>query len=233
MHIDDAAFVKLVKRVESLEDLLLTRKEFKREDILESCKTFEQKLHLENQIKEVRKNIRNVDQVIMKDELRGMRKALRRLGFINKENVVQIKGRVACEIDAADELLLTEMMLNGVYSELSVEQLVALLSCLTLQESSSDNSEVREELATPLRLTQDNARRIATVWKECDLPAVEVDTYVQKFKPHMMEVVYSWSKGAKFAEILNDRDFRRKCYSLYAPIGRVVATVVFCCQSYW
>jgi ATP-dependent RNA helicase DOB1 len=45
-----------------------------------------------------------------------------------------MKGRVACEISTGDELLLTEMMFNGVFNDLSVDQCVALLSCFVFQE---------------------------------------------------------------------------------------------------
>ena len=200
MLIEDPDFKKLIRRIESLEDKLLTRKEFKREDIIELCSEYEKKLEIESEIKEIKKNIRDVDQVIMKDELRGMKKTLRRLGFTNKENVVQTKGRVACEINASDELLLTEMMFNGVYSELTVPQILALLSCFVFQEKSTDNLELTEELEIPLRRIQDNARRVATIQKECKLN-IDIDDYVQKFQPHMMELVYAWSEGAKFIEI--------------------------------
>jgi ATP-dependent RNA helicase DOB1 len=36
-----------------------------------------------------------------------MKRVLRRLGHTNSENLIQTKGRVAAEINAADELLLT------------------------------------------------------------------------------------------------------------------------------
>jgi superfamily II RNA helicase len=47
---------------------------------------------------------------------------LKRLGHINSEGVVQLKGRAACLIDTADELLITELMFNGmVFSELECQ----------------------------------------------------------------------------------------------------------------
>jgi len=55
---------------------------------------------------------------------------LRRLGHVDKEGIVLTKGRAACEIDTADELLTTELMFNGVFSTLDKHQLVSLASCL-------------------------------------------------------------------------------------------------------
>ena len=51
MQIDDSAFKKLIRRIESLEDRLLSKKEFKKDDILDRCALFERKLELEKQIK--------------------------------------------------------------------------------------------------------------------------------------------------------------------------------------
>merc|ERR1711879_735505 len=53
MQINDPEFKKLVRRIESLEDRLLTRKEFKREDMVDLCAEYEKKLEIEMEIKEV------------------------------------------------------------------------------------------------------------------------------------------------------------------------------------
>lgn len=45
-----------------------------------------------------------------------------------------MKGQVACEISSGDELLLTELIFNGAFNDLTVEQEVALLSCFVFQE---------------------------------------------------------------------------------------------------
>ncbi len=55
---------------------------------------------------------------------------MRRLGHVDENGLVLTKGRAACEIDAADELLTTELMFNGVFSKLDKHQVVALASCL-------------------------------------------------------------------------------------------------------
>lgn len=42
-----------------------------------------------------------------------MMRVLRRLQFISQEGVVQLKGRVACEISSADEVLVTELIFSN------------------------------------------------------------------------------------------------------------------------
>ncbi len=51
----------------------------------------------------------------------------------------------------------------------------------------------------PLR-PQDAARRIATVCQEAKL-TVDIEEYVQHFRPDMMEIVFAWCNGAKFADV--------------------------------
>ena len=85
-------------------------------------------------IKSIQKDIQAAHSIIQLDELKCRRRVLRRLGYINQSDVIEMKGRVACEISAGDELLLTEMMFQGAFNDLTVEQTVTLLSCFTWQE---------------------------------------------------------------------------------------------------
>ena len=63
-----------------------------------------------------------------------MKRVLRRLGLIDDGDVVQAKGRVACEINSADELLLTELIYDGVFIDLTPEQCVAILGSIIFEE---------------------------------------------------------------------------------------------------
>lgn len=49
---------------------------------------------------------------------------------------------------------------------------------------------------------QETARYIAEVSRECKL-GTDPDAYVESFRPFLMDIMYSWSKGASFAEICN------------------------------
>jgi ATP-dependent RNA helicase DOB1 len=149
---------------------------------------------------------------------------------------------VACEISSADELVLTELIFTGVLNDLNgttitttttfvvvvffndlpahrvavpclaVEQIVSLMSCFVFEEKSESAQRLADELAGPLRSLQDAARKIATISQECKLP-MEVEDYVEKFKPHMMDIVYAWCKGAKFADICKMTNIFEGIYS--------------------
>jgi superfamily II RNA helicase len=44
------------------------------------------------------------------------------------------QGRVACEVNTADELLVTELVFSGAFVELADADAAAMLSCLVFQE---------------------------------------------------------------------------------------------------
>jgi ATP-dependent RNA helicase DOB1 len=85
-------------------------------------------------IKGIKKKIQSAHDVMQMDELKCRKRVLRRLGFTTAEDVVDRKGRVACEISTGDELLLTEMIFNNVFNSLSPEYCAALLSCFVFSE---------------------------------------------------------------------------------------------------
>merc|ERR1712100_91320 len=143
--------------------------------------------------------------MVMRDELKAMKAVLRKLGYTNPTGVVETKGRVACEINAGDEIVLTELIFGGVFGELTVPQAVGLLTCFVFQEKGGENQKLPEDLQAPLRTLQETARRVATVAQECRFP-IQPEDYVQSFKTGMMEVGYAWAKGAKFLEICQMTD---------------------------
>lgn len=109
--------------------------------------------------------------------------------------------RVACEISSADELLLTEMIFQGAFNELTPEQCAAILSCFVLQERVEVKQPLKDDaLTNPLKIMNNIARRIAKVSQESKMPVVE-EEYVASFRSELMDVVYSWAKGATFQEI--------------------------------
>lgn len=139
------------------------------------------------------------------DELKCRKRVLRRMAYCTASDVIELKGRVACELNGADELLMTEMIFNGLFNSLSVPQMVALISCFVCDDKSNEMLKCTEELSGPLRQMQDLARRIAKVSTEANLELDE-NAYVEQFKPYLMDVVYAWCKGATFLQICKMTD---------------------------
>lgn len=137
--------------------------------------------------------------ILQHEELKCRKRVLRRFGFINDAEVVQLKARVACEISTGDELLISELLFNGFFNDLSPELIAAVLSCFIFEEK-AESPALKEELAKPFREIQARARIVAKVAQESKLKLNE-DDYVQGLKYQLMEVVYAWAHGKSFAEI--------------------------------
>eukprot|EP01126_Amoeba_proteus_P065124 TRINITY_DN9202_c1_g1_i4.p1 TRINITY_DN9202_c1_g1~~TRINITY_DN9202_c1_g1_i4.p1 ORF type:complete len:349 (-),score=94.66 TRINITY_DN9202_c1_g1_i4:103-1098(-) len=199
LKVNDPVFDSLMEKVTTLEEKLKSTPEFQNVDQQEFSK-YQLKMKYEGLIRDLKRKIRMTDEVILKEDLKCMKRVLRRLGYLTSDNVVDVKGRVACEVNASDELVLTEMLFSGFFTNLKSDQIPAILSCFVFDEKSSLNVTVMPELAGPYRELQDIARKVAEITKECKLP-IDVEEYVGKFQPELIEVVYQWCKGANFSTI--------------------------------
>ena len=95
------------------------------------------KVDIQTRIRGLRKKIQATKDILQLEELTKCRKCvLCRLAFISSnDDIVEMKGRVACEISSGDELLLTELIFNGGFNSLTPEQCAAgLLSCFVFTE---------------------------------------------------------------------------------------------------
>ena len=162
---------------------------------------YEKKVRLLEEARKFRQLSRESQAVSMRDELKKMRRVLRRSGFITSDGVLETKGRFSCELSTADELVVTDMVFDGVFNELTVEQTVSLLSCFVHSEASKEGAaNIRPDLQKIYTQLQVVARKIAKVRIDAKI-AVDEEEYVKSFNPELMEVCYAWCAGAKFSEV--------------------------------
>ncbi|TKA79880.1 hypothetical protein B0A55_03663 [Friedmanniomyces simplex] len=205
MKIDDETFKRNLRKIEVLEHKLLSSPLHKSERLPGLYDQYAAKVVLGAEIKEKGKQISDALAVLQLDELKNRKRVLRRLGFINEQDVVQLKARVACEISTGDELVLSELLFNRFFNEMSPEQCAAALSCFIFEEKSKEAPSLREELAKPFREIQAQARVVAKVSRESKV-LVNEDEYLDSFKSELMEVVFVWCQGASFATICKMTD---------------------------
>ncbi|KAF2491028.1 putative ATP dependent RNA helicase [Lophium mytilinum] len=200
MGITDDSFKKLLRKIEVLESRLLSNPLHNTPRLKELYQQYKDKVTLSDKIKDQKKEITKALSIMQLEELKCRTRVLRRLGFINETDVVQLKARVACEISTGDTLVLSELLFNRFFNELTPQQCAAVLSVFIFEEKSKESPALREELAKPFREIQAEARRVAKVSQESKVELVEKE-YLDTFKPELMEVVFAWSKGASFLEI--------------------------------
>ena len=139
---------------------------------------------------------------------------------MSTDDVLQLKGRAACCIEAADELLTTEVVVSGVLHALSVAETTALVTCLLtvgggvaggggtrgVARRAPDSVAAGDASAPPpltagleaaVRAVGQTASRLASVLRECDLgdeaPPAEVSV-------ELVPAVYAWANGASFEQ---------------------------------
>lgn len=205
MHIKDQEFLNVLSMLEKFEKRLFAHPLHNSAELAGIYTKYLEKIELEKELKQSKQALREARSLLQMDDLKHRKRVLRRLGYCNNADVIEFKGRVACELSSGDELLLTEMIFNGTFNDLSAPQCVALLSCFVCDERSSEQPTSMEELSAPLKQMQDFARRIAKVAIECKLELDE-EEYVEKFKPTLMDVVLAWCKGASFLQLCKMTD---------------------------
>ncbi|XP_014877788.1 exosome RNA helicase MTR4 [Poecilia latipinna] len=205
MGIKDPGLKKVIQKVEAFEHRMYTHTLHSDPNLESVYSLCERKAQIAAEVRTAKRELKKARTVLQMDELKCRKRVLRRLGFASPSDVIEMKGRVACEISSADELLLTEMVFNGLFNDLTVEQATALLSCFVFQENANEMPKLTEQLAAPLRQMQECAKRIAKVSADAKLE-VDEETYLNQFKPHLMDVVFAWANGATFAQICKMTD---------------------------
>ncbi|KAG6412686.1 hypothetical protein SASPL_125370 [Salvia splendens] len=200
-QVQSSSYRKATRRIEALENLFEKHKVARSPLIEQKLKFLHTKKELTAKIRSLKKAMKSSSVLAFKDELKARKRTLRRLGYITSDDVVELKGKVACEISSAEELTLTELMFNGVLKDIRVEEMISLLSCFVWQEKLQEAQKPRDELGLLFTQVQETARKVAKVQLECKVQ-IDIDNFVSSFRPDIMEAVYAWARGSKFYEIM-------------------------------
>jgi len=203
MGITDESFKKLLRKIEVLESRLLSNQLHNSPRLPELYDLYASKVEIGKQMKEKKKNITAALSIMQLDELKSRKRVLRQLQFINDKEVVELKARVACEISSSGdghEIILSELLLNRFFNEMSPELCAAVLSVFIFEEKSKKEDPLKPELEKPFKEILAQARILAKVSVDSKIQINEAE-YIESFKPELMNVVYAWAHGKSFAEI--------------------------------
>ncbi|KAG8960223.1 hypothetical protein FRC03_006879 [Tulasnella sp. 419] len=123
---------------------------------------------------------------------------LRDLNHIDEQSTVLLKGRVACEINSANELVLTELILENTLALYEPEEVVALLSAFVFQEKTEVEPVLPPKLQEGCATILGIAGRVGRVQDKHKVSAPDFQT---SLKFGLAEVVYEWAKGMPFEQI--------------------------------
>jgi ATP-dependent RNA helicase DOB1 len=139
----------------------------------------------------------------MLEDLNAMRRVLERLGFVDRDGIVIDKGRVASVITAGDELVMTEMLYDGVVKDLTPQQIAALMCVFACDEGGKEEPEIPEDLMDSWMRTKGIIERIVNVSRECGIQ-LRLDEYMANFDATYMMLCYNWAGGADFSELMEE-----------------------------
>eukprot|EP00092_Neocalanus_flemingeri_P012872 GFUD01013868.1.p1 GENE.GFUD01013868.1~~GFUD01013868.1.p1 ORF type:complete len:1217 (-),score=318.10 GFUD01013868.1:148-3798(-) len=124
---------------------------------------------------------------------------LKDLKYVDSNKVVQLKGRVACEM-GSNELIITELVFENKLTDRPPEEIAALLSCMVFQQRNCSEPELTKSLREGVDDIKVTAGKVGQVQVDCGL-LQPVGDYVESFNFGLVEVVYEWARGMPFADI--------------------------------
>ncbi|POS85673.1 antiviral helicase [Erysiphe pulchra] len=152
---------------------------------------------------------------------------LKDLDFIDESSRVQLKGKVACEIHSADELVLTELILDNVLAAYEPAEIVAVLSAFVFQEKTQMQPNISANLEKGKRTIIEIAEKVneCQIYHQVILSSDDSSEVFPKSRFGLMEVVYEWARGMSFKNITNLTDV------LEGTIVRVITRLDETCRE--
>lgn len=212
MKVTDKNYAKTVQKIQMLSKMMKNHGFKSSGNAVERLRKHVEKRRLEYLVRHAKKEVTAASGMIKADVLKRMRRVLRRLGYVSEDGVVTQKGRCACELAGADELVATELIFNGTFKALPLHMLVATVSCLVWKEKTGGKGgkdgngkkqgmNVSEEVFSAHSNVKDAARKVFKQQLECKLK-IDVEDSIERLRWDLMEVMLAWCKGNTFSEIM-------------------------------
>ena len=212
MKVTDKNYAKTVQKIQVLSKMMKNHGFKSSGHAVERLRKHVEKRRLEYLVRHAKKEVTAASGMIKADVLKRMRRVLRRLGYVSEDGVVTQKGRCACELAGADELVATELIFNGTFKALPLHMLVATVSCLVWKEKTGGKGgkdgngkkqgmNVSEEVFSAHSNVKDAARKVFKQQLECKLK-IDVEDSIERLRWDLMEVMLAWCKGNTFSEIM-------------------------------
>nr|CAD7576251.1 unnamed protein product [Timema californicum] len=129
---------------------------------------------------------------------------LQALKYVDRNNAVQLKGKVACDI-GNHELMITDLVYHNILMDIQPAEIAALLSCLVFQQRTNIKPKLIDSLKKGTEIVTSIAREIMEQEKIHGLQQDSSGEF-EKLNFGLTEVVYEWAQGKPFAQIMELTD---------------------------
>merc|ERR1719474_2125926 len=161
----------------------------------------------------------NVGQLAV--ELKMKCRVLKKLEYLNEDNILTAKGVVASYLEIQHEILITELVFDNFFNALSSEEICAVMSVLIMdrprkkQKGGSRPQKLQFPVPPAVHAAHESivekARDLVLVKRECGLTeefglfdsigCCNEDDYLSAFCPDLIAPVFQWVNGADFADV--------------------------------
>jgi len=176
------------------------------------------------EISDINKKLSFLRSSILDTELTSRLGVLRDLGYIDGSGILTEKGRISCEIRTADEILVSELLLEGIFNKMVPEETCAVLTALLFDESKQKQREdeiEHEQLRKHYGVLKQFAEKYRDASVKNRIPEEMCKKIVDSIDPILMDFVFEWTEGNKsFKELMETYGDKKKLYE-----GSVVRVV--------
>ena len=186
---------------------------------------------LEKEIKKIITKIESSKSLVLNTELVNMKRVMRRLDFVTKDEALTPKGHLICDISGADELVTAELLFSGFFKDMTLEEIGASIYCCLSKENTgkkedidSTNTDInaQKKMKKIYNDIVSKVNYIADILEECKifLGDDEKRRYIESFNDNYMMPIYKWISGYKFDKLIAEY------YTLYeGSLIRVIRRV--------
>ena len=186
---------------------------------------------LEKEIKKIITKIESSKSLVLNTELVNMKRVMRRLDFVTKDEALTPKGHLICDISGADELVTAELLFSGFFKDMTIEEIGASIYCCLSKENTgkkedidSTNTDInaQKKMKKIYNDILSKVNYIADILEECKifLGDDEKRRYIESFNDNYMMPMYKWISGYKFDKLIAEY------YTLYeGSLIRVIRRV--------
>ena len=219
--IEDFEIIKLTNEISDIEmKYNNSKKDYKikyaknNNDLTINLEKFEKNQKLEKEIKKIITKIESGKNLVLNSELINMKRVMRRLDFVTKDETLTPKGHLICDISGADELLTAELLFCGFFKDMTLEELGASIYCCLSKENTGKKEE-NESLNTDFNVQKrmkkifddilQKVNYIADILEECRIFNEDgKQKYIESFNDIYMMPIYKWISGAKFSDLMKE-----------------------------
>jgi superfamily II RNA helicase len=204
------------KTRKSKKEIKYLKKKGSEEDFEEDYKNYVEQYKVQSELNYLKESVENIDyNNVIYQSLDKVMKFLKKNNYIEdvetkdiKNEDVKIKGIIASQINECNEILLTELLVNNYFDDLTHSEICGLLSLFSNTSCLSDDMKVRDVSVLDIN---DKLKKIIKKAEELNENFSKDEEVLQIYintnwdlNLDMVEYCYKWCEGYKYEELYFD-----------------------------